>query len=68
MDPLAAYWNALAVRRNAKVPYWWVHPHEATQLTEPALGWLPDLTARTGRTEVGHNGVGPDGHATEEDR
>ena len=29
MDPLAAYWDAMAVRREQKVPLWWI-PEEPT--------------------------------------
>ncbi|HEY5869936.1 MAG TPA: hypothetical protein VI542_30950 [Candidatus Tectomicrobia bacterium] len=28
MDHLAAYWNAMAVRRNQKTDCWWVVPEE----------------------------------------
>ena len=37
MDPLAMYWNAMAVRRNQKVDCWWVVPEaqKAGEQEEP---------------------------------
>lgn len=52
MHHLADYWDAMAVRRNAKTPYWWLpaqHPDPRADVPPPTFPVTPP-SAQNGTT------------------